>query len=183
MKRKKIFYLEDNPESAQAASSLRNDGHDVILASNINKAAQILQFEHDPTSFDKFFFDVEMSGGKIFYPKVNEMVEYSSLLHNANGLYFLLHNLKHFGNRTNLANYVAIITAHANRIRITPVLNVFGTEFVRKQLSKEQENIIHEKGCCSQVWYEVLGQSTYTFSLLDKAENDIAMQIDRFISQ
>jgi CheY-like chemotaxis protein len=182
MERLKVFYLEDNPESVEVVGSLRKDGHDVILASNLNKAAEILQHKHDPVSFDKFFFDVLVPGGKVLYRRPQmEYKEYSDT-GNINGLIFLLHNLNLLGEQTDLANRVAVITAIANHVKLMSKIDIFGTMFVQKHIIAKHEKIIAEKSLVPQIWYETGGQ-TYTFSLLDKVRNDIATQIRKFMGQ
>ncbi|MDR0300106.1 MAG: hypothetical protein LBI13_08565 [Streptococcaceae bacterium] len=178
----RIFYLEDDPCAVSLPLNyLQSYGHEVFLATNLNKAVELLHYNPKADSFHKYFFDVSLPAEIVFYP--NEKNPYSyNCKEGLNGVRFLLHNVRHLDRHNSLASNVAIITAHTNRVRKMPPINMNGVLFEVETLASQKQR--HMKGDyrVPQIAFKANTQEEYTFSLLDKASEDIMTQIKDFVS-
>ena len=188
-----IFFLEDNPEVFPVIDYLRSCGHNLRLVRNLRDAAYCLELEPGADSFDIFFFDVGLPAERVDHFEKGE-VTYKDR-NGFNGLIFLLHNLDLLHYRT---ERVAIVTAYRQIIMNTEKVTIEKKSFSLQKLSAEDDELRVSSEKVPKIQYKDDTGNIYGFaffdkhgantdrvdlSFLDKGEDDIISQIDKFINR
>jgi len=178
MNKKRIFILEDNPNTFPHIHKLR-EKYEVYHVRNLKDAAYLLEFEPGVAHFDKFIFDAALISERVRHITKGDVTYDEESDGGFNGLLFLVNNLDILGEDADRPDRIAVITALANRLMsVTKILMPNGNKrFVRLDLPIKEKNILHNHNHVPRIRY-VAENLTYDFSYLDKSSGDILTQIE-----